>query len=140
MKHPNLELIDRFFEAYMVRDFDALRKVLSEDAKWSFPGQHPFSGIKNGFEEIVAFFDTMGSVMGKSNVKAEKLVIGVNEDYVIESQRIFTNRADGNNIDHLVCVLWKFSYGKIVEGSHFFASPQAADSFFTKVFESESSV
>ncbi|AOP35286.1 hypothetical protein A0128_16410 [Leptospira tipperaryensis] len=133
MKHPNLEIIDRFFDAYVQRDWTSLKKVLSQDAKWSFPGQHPYSGMKNGFEEVIHFFDTMSSVMGKSNVKAEKLIVSANDDYVIESQHIFTNREDGINLNHLVCVLWKFADGKIVEGVHFFASPVEADSFFTKI-------
>ncbi|XDD49783.1 nuclear transport factor 2 family protein [Leptospira sp. WS92.C1] len=137
MKHPNLEIIDRFFDAYGKRDLNSLRNVLADSVTWSFPGQHPYSGIKNGFEDVIGFFDTMGSIMGQSKVKAEKLVIGANEDYVIESQRIQTDREDGNNIDHLVCVLWKFSDGKIVEGTHFFASPEAAGSFFTKIFKTE---
>ncbi|PJZ51424.1 hypothetical protein CH380_20385 [Leptospira adleri] len=135
LKHPNLEIIDRFFEAYIQKDRTTLESVLSADAKWSFPGQNPFSGRKNGFEEVIQFFDTMSSVMGKSNVRAEKLIIAATDEYVIESQHIFTNREDGINLDHLVCVLWKFAGGKIVEGIHFFASPVEADSFFTKIFQ-----
>ncbi|RHX92708.1 hypothetical protein DLM75_05910 [Leptospira stimsonii] len=133
LKHPNLEIIDRFFEAYIQRDWNELRKVLSLDARWSFPGKHPYGGWRNGSEEVIQFFDTMGSVMGKSNVKAEKLIVAANDDYVIESQHVFTNRDDGTNLDHLVCVLWKFAEGKIVEGIHFFANPVEADSFFTKI-------
>jgi len=50
--------------------------VLAENATWTFPGHHPLSGTKVGIDEIVAFFDTMGGIMGSSNVNVEKLVIG----------------------------------------------------------------
>ena len=133
MTHPNLDLIIKFFEAYGKRDFDGLRRVLADNAKWTALGQHPLSGVRNGFDQVIAFFDAMGVVMGRSNVKVEKLVVGANDNYVVECQHVWTNRDDGHNLDHLVCVLWKFENGKIVEGRHFFADPQAVNNFFNYV-------
>jgi len=133
MNHPNLDLIDEFFQAYSKRDFDGLRRVLAENATWTSLGRHPLSGVRNGFDEVIAFFDTMGEVMGRSNTKVEKLIIGANDDYVIECQHVWTNREDGYNLDHLVCVLWKFKNSQIVEGRHFFSDPQAVDTFFNYV-------
>ena len=133
MTHPNLAIIAQFFEAYGKRDFDHIRHVLDADAIWTFPGHHPLSGTKVGIDAVVAFFDAMGSIMGSSNVQAEKLVMGVNDDYVVECQHIWTNRADGINLDHQWCVLWKFANGKITEGRHFAADQHAVDEFFKKM-------
>ena len=127
---PNLELINSFFDAYGKRDFDGLHRVLAENAQWTALGRHPLSGVRKGFDQVIAFFDAMGAVMGKSNVRAEKLVVGADDRYVVECQHVWTNRKDGRNLDHLVCVLWKFENGKIVEGRHFFSDPKAADDFF----------
>lgn len=133
MTHPNQEIINKFFEAYSKRDMDAIRQVMAEDATWTALGQHPLAGVKNGINEIIAFFDAMGGIMGKSNVKVEKLVIGANDNYLIECQHVWTNRDDGVNLDHHVCVLWTFKNGKILSGMHFFADPQAADRFFSTI-------
>ncbi len=133
MTHPNLDIIDKFFEAYGKHDLNGIRRVLAENAKWTFPGHHPLSGTSVGIDKVVAFFDTMGGIMGKSNVKAEKLVVGVNDDYVMECQHIWTYREDGNNLDHYWCVLWKFENGKITEGRHLAADQHAVDRFFTKL-------
>ena len=133
MTYPKLDLINKFFEAYGKRDFDGLRRVLADNAKWTALGQHPLSSVRNGFDQVIAFFDAMGVVMGRSNVKVEKLVVGANDNYVVECQHVWTNRDDGHNLDHLVCVLWKFENGKIVEGRHFFADPQAVNNFFNYV-------
>ncbi len=130
MTHPNLTLIDRFFEAYSRRDMDGLHRVLAPDARWIALGQHPLAGVKTGFDQVIGFFDAMGAVMGKSNPRVEKLIVSANDDYVIECQHVWTNRSDGHNLDHLVCVLWTFRNGQIVEGRHFFSDPQAADKFF----------
>jgi len=133
MPHPNQDLINRFFEAYGQHDLNALRQVVAEDVRWVFPGQNPFSGIKQGPEAVVAFFDAMGGVMGSSNIKMEVLVTGVGEGYVSECQHVQTNRDDGVNLDVLWCVLWKFADGKIVEGRHLASDQQTADAFFNKV-------
>lgn len=136
MAHPNLELIDRFFAAYGERDLTALRDVLAEDATWTFPGHHPLSGTKHGIDAIIAFFDAIGSVMGRSKPTVEKLVMGVNEQYVVECQHIRTNRADGPNLNQQLCVLWSFAEGKIVSGQHLAADQDALDAFYTALLKS----
>ena len=91
------------------------------------------AGVKNGIEDVVAFFDNMSAIMGASKVKAERLVTGSNDALLVECQHITTHRDDGNNVDHHVCVLWTFENNKIKEGRHFFADPHAADHFFAAV-------
>jgi ketosteroid isomerase-like protein len=133
MLHPNIEIITGFFAAYIERDMSAVKEVLDENIIWTFPGHHPLSGTRKGINEVIAFFDTMGGIMSESNVKSEKLVMGANDDYVVECQHIWTERDDDNNLDHLWCVLWKFRNGKIIEGRHFAADQFAVDNFFSKL-------
>ena len=133
MSKSNSAIIDKFFDAYLKHDFAAIREVMHEDITWIFMGQHPLAGVKNGIEDVVAFFDNMSAIMGSSKVKADKLVSGSNDNFLVECQHITTHRDDGNNIDHHVCVLWTFENNKIKEGRHFFADPHAADHFFAAV-------
>lgn len=129
----NVKIIDRFFEAYGKRDLDDIKKVLSENVKWIFPGQNPLSGIKVGIEEVLSFFDKVGAIMGKSNVEVNRLIMGAADDYVIECQHIVTNRDDGINFDQDMCVLWTFKDGIIIEGKHFTSDQYEADTFYNKV-------
>lgn len=131
--HPNLDLIDRFFAAYASRNDTGLRNVLAEHATWTFPGQNPLSGTKAGIDEIVAFFDSMGNVIGSSQPSVEKLVLGANDAYVIECQHIRTNREAGPNLDQQICVLWTIEHGLIVAGQHLVADQHALDRFFKAV-------
>ncbi len=133
MDHPNLHIIDKFFEAYGKRDMNSIRQVMSDDARWTFPGHHPLAGVRNGIDEVLAAFDAMGEIMGRSYINVVKLVVGANDDYVVECQHVRTNRADGNNLDHTECVLWRFADGKIVEGTHFFADPEHVNRFFNRI-------
>jgi ketosteroid isomerase-like protein len=47
MAHPNLDLINHFFEAYGKRDHGGLSRVLADNVKWTALGQHPLSGVRN---------------------------------------------------------------------------------------------
>lgn len=129
----NQDIIDKFFEAYIKRDINGIKQLMTDNATWTFLGQHKLAGVKNGVDEIVAFFDTMSEIMSKSKPEVDKLVIGSNDSYVVECQHIKTHREDGNNIDHHLCVLWTFENGKIISGRHFFADPKSADTFFNAV-------
>ena len=133
MIHPNISIVNTFFEAYGRKDSDLLQTVLDENAKWIFPGHHHFSGVKIGFDEVIAFFDSMSQVMGSSGIKAERFFMEANDNYAVEYQHIWTNRLDGNNLDHRWCVVWRFRNGKIIEGRHLAGDQHEVDRFFHKI-------
>ncbi len=131
MLSANQVIIGKFFDAYQKHDTDVLRQVMDEDEQWYFLGNHPFAGVKRGMTEVIAFFDAMGNIMSRSRPSIEKLIVAENEQYVIECQHILTHQKAGPNIDHYVSVLWTIRAGKIVEGRHFFADPEAVNAYFT---------
>jgi uncharacterized protein len=129
----NQEIINKFFDAYFKHDYNAIKEVMVDDVKWFFLGDHKLAGVKNGINEVVTFFDMMGEIMGKSNPTVEKLVTCSDDNHFVECQHIKTNREDGNNINHHVCVLWTFENGKIISGRHFFADPPSVNTYFNTV-------
>jgi len=133
MNSAHQSIVDKFFEAYQEHDINKVKEVMDENAKWIFMGRHPLAGIKNGVVEIVAFFDKMGKIMARGKPTIDKLIVCENENYLIECIHSATNSSDGSNLDHHACVLWTFKSGKIIEGRHFFADPEAADKYFTEV-------
>jgi uncharacterized protein YndB with AHSA1/START domain/ketosteroid isomerase-like protein len=126
----NEDIINRFFDAYNHQDKEGIRNVMDEQVVWYFPGQHPFAGVKIGLDEVLAFFDAVGTIMKQSNPKIEKLITAENGQHFIECQKTKTNRSDGLSLDHESCVLWTIRNGKIVEGRHFFSDPKAVDNYF----------
>jgi len=127
MPHPNLNIISRFFDAYSRRNMDELRQILAEDIKWVSFGDPSHNGVSNGFDEVIAFFDRMGAIMSQSNSRVEKLIENADDNYVIECLRVQAHGEGENNLDHLVCVLWKIEDSRIVEGRHFFSDSTTAD-------------
>jgi len=129
----NQDIVNKFFDSYMKRDLEGVKNVMAADVVWYFMGRHKLAGTKNGIDEVIKFFDTMGGVMAKSRPTIEKLVVAESENYLIECQYIRTNRADGINIEHYVSVLWTIEDSKIISGRHFFADPESVDRYFNAV-------
>src|ERR1043165_7669391 len=116
----NQDIVNKFFDSYMKRDLDGVKKVMAPNVVWYFMGRHKLAGTKNGIDEVIKFFDTMGGIMARSKPAIEKLIVAEKGNYLIECQHISTNREDGINIEHHVSVLWTIENGKILSGRHFF--------------------
>lgn len=128
--HPNLVLIHAFFDAYANNDMDKLQEILDEKIKWHIPGQHPLSGTKTGINEVITYFRQLG----KCSFKAKPVVMGVNDSYVIDCHKNWSNLTDGENLSNMSCLLWKFEKGRIVEVHNFPQDQHAVDFFFMKNF------
>src|SRR6185503_11895287 len=131
----NQKIIDRYFEAYQKHDMHAIKEVMSENVRWYFPGKHPLAGIKKGVADVVAFFDAVGGIMKESNPEIDKLIVAENDNYLVECIHSKTRNKSGPNLEHFACVLWTIKDGKIVEGRHFFADPEAVDEYFSDVLQ-----
>ncbi|WP_020532721.1 nuclear transport factor 2 family protein [Flexithrix dorotheae] len=129
--HPNLKLINAFFQAYGRHDIEAIKGILEENIKWHIPGNHPLSGTKTGVDEVLEFFGKLN----KAALKAEPIVMGVNDNFVIDCHRNWSNLEDGNNLDSMSCLLWKIEQNKIVEVHNFPADQQVVDLFFMEHYK-----
>lgn len=128
--HPNLKLISDFFEAYGNNDHDKISTILAEDIKWHIPGKHPLAGTKTGVKEVLAYFEKLH----KGAFKAEPIVMGVNDHFVIDCHRNWSNIEIEDNLDNMSCLLWKIENHKITEVFNFPEDQHKVDSFFSKLY------
>jgi ketosteroid isomerase-like protein len=129
--HPNLTLINAFFKAYADHDLDGIKRVLDENVKWHIPGAHPLSGTKTGLTEVVEYFGKLN----KAHFKAEPIVMGVNDHFVIDCHRNWSNLDSGENLKSMSCLLWRIEGNKIVEVFNFPEDQHITDAFFSKVYK-----
>jgi uncharacterized protein len=129
--HPNLTLINDFFKAYAENNQEGLKEILAEDIKWHIPGTHPLSGTKLGIQAVLDYFKQLS----KGHFKAEPIVMGVNDSYVIDCHRNWSNLEKGDNLDNMSCLLWKIENHKIVEVHNFPQNQQIVDLFFSKLYK-----
>jgi ketosteroid isomerase-like protein len=126
--HPNLTLVNAFFKAYADNDLEGINRVLDANIRWHIPGAHPLSGIKTGVKEVLEYF----RLLGKSQFKAEPIVMGVNDHFVIDCHRNWSNADEGDNLKSMSCLLWRIEGNKIVEVFNFPEDQQKVDAFFNK--------
>ena len=127
-QHPNLLLINTFFQAYANNDLDAIRQILDPNIEWVIPGRHPLSGTKVGVEEVLNYFKQL-SVF---SFHARPIVMGCNDEYVIDCHINWSNQEGSENIERMSCLLWKFRDGKIIKVYNFPEDQHAIDDFFNK--------
>ncbi len=129
--HPNLVLIHRFFQAYSTNDLDGIKEILAEDIKWHIPGNHPLSGTKTGVNEVLEYFQQLN----KGAFQAESIVMGVNDNFVIDCHKNWSTIADGENLNNMSCLLWKIENNRIVEVYNFPEDQHKVDAFFSKLYK-----
>ena len=130
--HPNIVLINEFFKAYAANDTEAIKKIFAEDIKWHIPGTHPLSGTKVGIKAVLDYFQQLN----RGNFKAEPIVMGVNDNFVIDCHKNWSNIEGAENLNNMSCLLWKIENNRIVEVHNFPENQQIVDSFFSKLYKS----
>jgi len=128
--HPNLTLINNFFKAYAANDLDGIKTILDENIKWHIPGKHPLSGTKTGVKQVLEFFQKLN----KAALKAEPIVMGVNDTYVIDCHRNWSNLENEENLNSMSCLLWRIENNKIVEVFNFPEDQHIVDAFFSSLY------
>ena len=128
--HPNLTLIHHFFQAYAAQNLDEIKTILSEDIQWHIPGKHPLSGTKRGIEEVLSYF----AALNKFAFGAEPIVMGVNDQYVIDCHKNESRISNGQNFSGLSCLLWRIENNKIVEVHNFPQDQFKVDAFFSQQY------
>jgi uncharacterized protein len=125
-EHPNVQIIHSFFKAYASNDMEAIRNILSPDIEWVIPGIHPLSGVKKGANEVLDYFKQLSQF----HFQAKPIVMGFNDDYVIDCHLNWSNRTDGENIERMSCLLWSFKDGRIAKVYNFPEDQHLVDAFF----------
>jgi ketosteroid isomerase-like protein len=57
VRHRNVALVEKMYECFNKGDMDTIKsEVFAPDLKWALPGRNPVGGVKNGADEVIAFF------------------------------------------------------------------------------------
>ncbi|MES0811821.1 nuclear transport factor 2 family protein [Roseibium sp. SCPC15] len=127
----NIKVVQDFFAAYGAGDLEAIAAVMDENVQWHIPGRHPLSGTKNGRDEVLAFFEQLGT----AGFKADPIYFGADETHVVDIHRGWSN-ADGKpNVDTTWALVYRIENGKIVEATNLSADQDAANTFFWSQYQ-----
>jgi len=120
-----LAAIESFFAAYAAGRREGIAAVLSESVDWTIPGHHPLSGTKHGIDEVLAFFDALGT----AGFRAETIFLQTGGEYVVDVHRGYTTAGVGG-VDTTWALVWHFDdQGKVDRVVNLTADQHAMDSF-----------
>jgi len=130
--HDNLHLVEKMYECFNRADLDTIRKeVFAPNLQWNLPGRHPLAGVKDGAEEVLAFFNELN----KSGIQVDLIKIDVfGEDTVVEVHRGH-GTTKGVTLDALNCTHYHIKDGRIADVQVYMGNQHAADNFFCAIYE-----
>jgi ketosteroid isomerase-like protein len=126
----NRKVIEDYYAAYGSGDMGKVADFFADDIEWHIPGHHPLAGTKKGKAEVAAFF----AELGKSNFRAELLVLMADENWVVDMHRGWSNREWQANVDTVWVLAFRIEDGKIREARNFSFDQAAADAFFWQTY------
>lgn len=130
-EHENVNVVAKMYECFNRADMATIkREVFAENLVWTLPGHHPLAGVKNGADEVIAFF----AQLVKSGIHVDIVKIdGFGESTVVEVHRGY-GEAKGYKLDALNCTHYEIENGKIVKVQVYMGDQHAADAFFNAVY------
>lgn len=128
----NVAIVQKMYECFNRDDIDTIRnEVFSADLVWRLPGRHPLGGVKNGTEEVLAFFQQLR----RASVNVEVIRIDdFDDDWVVEVHR-GSGRSGDVVLDALNCTHYRIVDGRIAEVQVYLSDQYAADNFFCTAYQ-----
>src|SRR4249919_4139413 len=125
--HPAMAVVGKMYACFAKGDMATLKTdVFAPDIVWNLPGHHPLSGIKNGPDEVIAFF---GALM-QTGVQVDNVSFGtIGDDRVVETH---TGHGHVEGRDYLfpTCSVYTIRDGKIQHVQVYTADQHGVDDFF----------
>jgi ketosteroid isomerase-like protein len=131
-RQRNVGLVERMYELFNTGDLASLKsEVFAPDLVWTLPGRNPVGGVKNGPDQVIAFF---GELV-KSGIKVDLIRIDAwGEDTVVEVHRGYgTSR--GATLDALNCTHYRIENDRIAEVQVYMSDQYGADNFFWAAYD-----
>jgi ketosteroid isomerase-like protein len=112
--HPNVDLIQRGFDAFNAADMAGLAELLDENASQHMAGANRmFSGDHHGRDNLFAMYGRLGEESG-GTFRAELEHVWANDDTAVAVYRATAERA-GKQLDMRNTLLFSVSNGKVTK-------------------------
>jgi ketosteroid isomerase-like protein len=118
----NRKVVEAFYEAGNVGDFDGLLALLSDDIRWTNIGTTKFSMTCEGKQDLVdRLFGPLFSQL-ESGIVARVQNVIAEGDWVVVQLTGEANTKDGTPYNNTYCHVFRVADGQIVEATEYFDS------------------
>jgi len=113
---PKIQSIQRLYEAYGARDFDAVLAELADDVDWAAEAAStsvPWYGSYRGKDQVPGFFQAIGANIDTTEFTVVSMTSN-DTDVVATIHWSYTVNATGKRAEMYMQHWWRFADGKIV--------------------------
>ena len=128
MAHPNVELINRGYDAFEKGDLDTLRELFTDDVVFHVPGRNQLAGDYRGQDEVFGFFGKLVELSG-GTFKIERHAVLADDEHAAVLGTTSASRGD-KSISEKTVDVFHFRDGKVAEIWTLSADQYAGDEFF----------
>ncbi len=83
MAESNADILRSGYDAFAAGDIPAVLAIFSEDITWRVFGDNPLSGVYNGHDEVLGFFQAlMDRSGGTFKIDIDEILVSAEEDKV----------------------------------------------------------
>lgn len=130
-KHPNVERMEAFLDAYAARDADRVGAALAEEAVWHVGGTHPLSGNYRGRQAILDYFEKVSAATG-GTLRLDPIELLANDERGAAFLSVTADRT-GRRLDVTMAEAFQFDDdGRIREFWAHASDQDAVDQFWSE--------
>lgn len=131
--HPAMAVVDKMYACFAKGDMATLKTdVFAADISWNLPGHHPLSGVKQGPDEVIAFF---GALM-QTGITVDNITFGtMGEDGVVERHTGHGKLRNGEEIIFPTCSYYRIKDGRIAQVQVYTGDQHGVDRYFWEMYE-----
>jgi uncharacterized protein len=132
VRHQNVALVERMYECFNKGDMETIKSdVFAIDLKWTLPGRNPVGGVKDGADEVIAFF----AGLAQAGIQVDLVNIDAwGEDTVVEVHRGH-GESRGAKLDALNCTHYRIRDNRIAEVQVYMSDQYSVDNFFWAAYD-----
>jgi ketosteroid isomerase-like protein len=122
-------LVRRGYEAFNSGDVETLKDLFAPDAVWRVGGSGGLAGVKQGSEEIMAYFGDLFTRSG-GTAKAELQDVIAGESHTVALQTSQAQR-NGQSMEQHGVIVFTLADGKVTEFNEFQEDTAKASDFWS---------
>jgi len=130
-RHPHVERMEAFLDAYAARDTERIGAALADDATWHVGGTHSYSGNYRGREAILEYFQQVGAATDNT-LRLDPIELIANDRRGAAFLHVTADRA-GHHLDVTMAEAFQFDdEGRIEEFWAHASDQNAIDRFWNE--------
>ncbi|MCA2203376.1 nuclear transport factor 2 family protein [Streptomyces griseoincarnatus] len=128
-EHPHAMLVRKGYEAFSRGDMDALRGLMSADATYHVPGNHPLAGDFKGQDAIIGFYERLAQESGGTMDVELRTVLVDGRGHAVAVHRVRAERK-GEHFEQMGCYIFRIVGDKITDVDECVEDLDSANAFW----------